>query len=45
MEALATVDTDNFTEQYADLKYFESKTGRRLNERETTTVSFHNGNT
>lgn len=27
MEALCTFDRDNFSEHYADLKYFEGKTG------------------
>lgn len=39
MEELASVDTDHFTEQYADLKYFEAKTGRRMNETDKSPVS------
>ncbi|GJQ70278.1 putative 5'-3' exoribonuclease [Trypoxylus dichotomus] len=31
MESLAAIDLDNFQEQYADIKYFEMKTGRRPN--------------
>lgn len=34
MERLSRVDIEQFTEHYADLKYFESKTGRRPNETE-----------
>ncbi|XP_012251889.2 5'-3' exoribonuclease 1 isoform X2 [Athalia rosae] len=34
MEKLSRVDIEQFTEQYADLKYFESKTGRRPNDTE-----------
>lgn len=30
MERLSRFDTILFSEHYADLKYFESKTGRRL---------------
>lgn len=40
MKALATIEIDNFSEHYADLKYFESKTGRRPNNKERTSVSF-----
>lgn len=38
MEALSEIDMENFQETYADLKYFEAKTGRRPNERERTSV-------
>lgn len=38
MTALAAIDLDNFSEQYADLKYFQSKTGRRPNDKERTSV-------
>lgn len=34
MEKLSRLDLEQFNEQYADLKYFESKTGRRPNESE-----------
>lgn len=34
MEKLSRVDIEQFAEHYADLKYFESKTGRRPNETE-----------
>ncbi|XP_029664328.1 5'-3' exoribonuclease 1 isoform X1 [Formica exsecta] len=34
MEKLSRLDLEQFNEQYADLKYFESKTGRRPNETE-----------
>lgn len=40
METLAALDMDNFTEHYADLKYFEAKTGRKPNEHERTVVSY-----
>lgn len=36
MERLSQVDTDQFAEHFADLKYFEAKTGRRPNESERT---------
>ncbi|XP_017777725.1 PREDICTED: 5'-3' exoribonuclease 1 [Nicrophorus vespilloides] len=36
MAALCTIDMDHFTEQYTDLKFFESKTGRRPNLKERT---------
>ncbi|GLV41654.1 pacman [Carabus blaptoides fortunei] len=36
MAALGAVDMDHFSEQYADLKYFQSKTGRRPNAKERT---------
>lgn len=39
MAALGAVDMDHFSEQYADLKYFQSKTGRRPNGKERTSVS------
>ncbi|KAK9681238.1 Xrn1 helical domain [Popillia japonica] len=31
MQTLASIDLDSFQEQYADIKYFEMKTGRRPN--------------
>ncbi|XP_050453966.1 5'-3' exoribonuclease 1 isoform X1 [Cataglyphis hispanica] len=34
MEKLSRLDLEQFNEHYADLKYFESKTGRRPNETE-----------
>ncbi|XP_034935611.1 5'-3' exoribonuclease 1 isoform X2 [Chelonus insularis] len=34
MEELAVIDLEHFTEHLADLKYFETKTGRRPNEHE-----------
>lgn len=34
MEKLSRLDIEQFNEHYADLKYFESKTGRKLNESE-----------
>ncbi|XP_046595171.1 5'-3' exoribonuclease 1 isoform X1 [Neodiprion lecontei] len=40
MERLSRVDIEQFAEHYADLKYFESKTGRRPNETERHT--YHN---
>lgn len=40
MTALAAIEIDNFSEHYADLKYFQSKTGRRPNMKERTSVSF-----
>ncbi|XP_043280589.1 5'-3' exoribonuclease 1 [Venturia canescens] len=36
MERLSQVDTDQFMEHLADLKYFEAHTGRRPNENERT---------
>lgn len=39
MEALSQIDMEHFQETYADLKYFEAKTGRRPNEKERTSVS------
>lgn len=39
MKALSEIDMENFQETYADLKYFEAKTGRRPNEKERTSVS------
>lgn len=39
MATLCSIDMEQFSEQYADLKYFESKTGRRPNEKERTSVS------
>lgn len=40
MAALGEIDMEHFAEQYADLKYFEAKTGRRPNEKERTSVRF-----
>lgn len=40
MAALGEIDMEHFTEHYADLKYFEAKTGRRPNEKERTSVRF-----
>jgi len=34
MERLSRLDVEQFNEQYADIKFFESKTGRRPNESE-----------
>ncbi|XP_020295073.1 5'-3' exoribonuclease 1 isoform X2 [Pseudomyrmex gracilis] len=34
MEKLSSLDVEQFKEHYADLKYFESKTGRKSNESE-----------
>lgn len=34
MTALAAIDRNHFSEQYADLKYFHAKTGRRPNTKE-----------
>ncbi|KYM94136.1 PREDICTED: 5'-3' exoribonuclease 1 [Cyphomyrmex costatus] len=34
MEKLSRLDVEQFNEQYADIKFFESKTGRRPNESE-----------
>lgn len=34
MENLSCLDLEQFNEHYADLKFFESKTGRRPNETE-----------
>lgn len=34
MEKLSRLDIEQFNEHYIDLKYFESKTGRRPNESE-----------
>lgn len=34
MEKLSRLDVEQFNEHYADLKYFESKTGRKPNESE-----------
>lgn len=34
MEKLSRLDVEQFNEHYADLKFFESKTGRRPNESE-----------
>lgn len=31
MMALSAIDMDNFSEHYADLKYFQAKTGRKFN--------------
>lgn len=39
MKSLSEIDMENFQETYADMKYFEAKTGRRYNERERTSVS------
>lgn len=30
MNELSSIDIDNFTEIYSDLKYFEQKTGRKF---------------
>lgn len=38
MQALAAIDLDHFEEQYADIKYFEMKTGRRPNENQRKSV-------
>lgn len=38
MEKLAAFDLDKFKDKFADLKYFESKTGRRPNSKERPTV-------
>ena len=40
LESLRSIDIENFTEHYADLKYFEAKTGRRPNDKERTSVSY-----
>lgn len=42
MGALSEIDMENFAEQFADLKYFEAKTGRRPNETERTSVGLKN---
>lgn len=42
MAALAAIDMEHFSGQYADLKYFQSKTGRRPNEKERTSVCISN---
>lgn len=42
MVALAAIDKDNFNEQYADLKYFQSKTGRRPNGNERKCYKIRN---
>lgn len=34
MEKLSRLDVEQFNEHYADIKFFESKTGRRPNESE-----------
>lgn len=34
MERLSRLDVEQFNEHYADIKFFESKTGRRPNETE-----------
>ena len=39
MGKLAEYDLEQFDEIYADLKYFEAKTGRRLNESERNSKS------
>lgn len=39
MESLSSIDIEHFSDQYADLKYFEAKTGRRPNDQERTSVS------
>lgn len=39
MESLSRIDIESFSDQYADLKYFEAKTGRRPNDQERTSVS------
>lgn len=39
MKELASLDKENFQETYADLKFFEEKTGRKPNEMERKSVS------
>lgn len=39
MEKLGHYDVEHFDEIYADLKFFEAKTGRRLNENERNSKS------
>ncbi|KAF5282795.1 hypothetical protein FQR65_LT02792 [Abscondita terminalis] len=34
IQELSSIDIDHFSEKYADLKWFEAKTGRRINEKE-----------
>lgn len=38
MQELAKIDMENFSGTYADLKYFEGKTGRRPNANERRVV-------
>ncbi|KAF2885186.1 hypothetical protein ILUMI_20983 [Ignelater luminosus] len=37
IQELGSIDLENFSEKYADLKWFESKTGRRFNEKTKST--------
>jgi 5'-3' exoribonuclease 1 len=39
MERLSAFDFEQFRETYADLKYFQGKTGRRLGSKERHSVS------
>jgi 5'-3' exonuclease len=39
MERLSEFDIEQFRETYADLKYFQGKTGRRLGSKERYSVS------
>lgn len=39
IQELSRIDIENFSEKYADLKWFESKTGRRFNEK-TKVIEF-----
>jgi 5'-3' exoribonuclease 1 len=39
MERLSAFDLEQFRETYADLKYFQGKTGRRLGSKERYSVS------
>jgi 5'-3' exoribonuclease 1 len=39
MERLSAFDFEQFRETYADLKYFQGKTGRRLGNKERHSVS------
>ena len=39
MEKLAAFDVNQFKESYADMKYFESKTNRKMGSRDDHTVS------
>lgn len=39
MKALSEIDMEHFQGIYADMKYFETKTGRKYNDKERTSVS------
>lgn len=42
MQELAKIDKEKFQDVYADLKYFEAKTGRRPNAQERKEVWYNN---